>query len=160
MQLLHWPALPAFGILNTGRTADCDKQGIVELLRSGDVVTLDRTFRSLLSGTAAPAVARVPGKKTQSTPFVDRVSSSYTRPMNLKEAVAVARQQINDLFAADAPQNVRLEAFLYDDHLMVWSLTIGFALARNAGDPHLKARRYKIVRVSEADKSVLSIRDQ
>ena len=75
--------------------------------------------------------------------------------MNLKEAVAVAKQEVNDVFAPDAPQNVRLEAFLYDDHLMVWSLTIGFALA-----DHPEARSYKIVRVSEADKSVLSIRDR
>lgn len=74
--------------------------------------------------------------------------------MNLKEAVAVAKQQVNDLFS-DAPQNVRLEQYLYDDHLAVWSLTIGFALADQP-----EARSYKIVRVSEADKSVLSIRDR
>jgi hypothetical protein len=83
--------------------------------------------------------------------------------MNLKEAVAVAKQQINDLFTADAPRDIRLEGFLYDDHLMVWSLTIGFALS----DPPQhgliaarEARSYKVVRVSEADKSVLSIRDR
>jgi hypothetical protein len=75
--------------------------------------------------------------------------------MNLKQAVAVAKQEVNHLFAPDAPQNVRLEQFLYDDHLAVWSLTIGFALP-----DHPKARTYKIVRVSETDKSVLSIRDR
>ena len=75
--------------------------------------------------------------------------------MNLKEAVAVAKQQVSDLFAPDAPHDVRLETFLYDDHLAVWSLTIGFALP-----DHHEARTYKIVRVSETDKSVLSIRDQ
>ena len=52
--------------------------------------------------------------------------------MDLKEAVAVARQQISDLFAADAPRDIRLENFLYDDHLMVWSLTIGFDLSDHA----------------------------
>jgi hypothetical protein len=76
--------------------------------------------------------------------------------MNLKEAVAVAKQQVNDLFAPDAPKNLRLEQFLYDDHLGVWSLTIGFALP-GRGEA---ARSCKIVRVSEADKSVLSIRDR
>jgi hypothetical protein len=75
--------------------------------------------------------------------------------MNLKDAVAVAKQQVADLFAPNAPRDVRLETFLYDDHLMVWSLTIGFALP-----DHPEARSYKIVRVSEADKSVLSIRDR
>jgi hypothetical protein len=72
--------------------------------------------------------------------------------VNLKEAVAVAKQQINEL--VDAPQNIRLEQFLYDDHLGVWALTIRFALP---GRP--EARGYKIIRVSEADKSVLSVKD-
>jgi hypothetical protein len=63
------------------------------------------------------------------------------------------------LFVADAPQEVRLETFLYDDHLMVWSLTFGFVPASNGQDPEPGHRSYKIVRVSEANKSVLSIRD-
>ncbi len=48
--------------------------------------------------------------------------------MDLKEAVAVARQRIGELFAAEAPRDIRLEGFLYDDHLMVWSPAIGFGL--------------------------------
>jgi hypothetical protein len=75
--------------------------------------------------------------------------------MNLKDATTVAKQHICDVFAADAPHTVRLEGFLYDDHLMVWSLTIGFAPA-NAGQ---EARISKIVRVSEANKSVLSVKN-
>jgi hypothetical protein len=75
--------------------------------------------------------------------------------VNLKEALTVAKQEVNDLFAPDAPRDVRLETFLYDDHLAVWSLTIGFALP-----DHPETRTYKIVRVSEADKSVMSVRDQ
>jgi hypothetical protein len=82
--------------------------------------------------------------------------------MNLKEAVAVAKQQVNDLFAPDTPQNMRLEEFLYDDHLAVWTLTIGFALAGQAQEVSRtpQGRNYKIVRVSEASKSVLSVRDR
>ncbi|MGE3783360.1 MAG: hypothetical protein AB7H71_11515 [Alphaproteobacteria bacterium] len=83
--------------------------------------------------------------------------------MDLKEAVAVARRRIDDLFAADAPRDIRLEGFLYDDHLMAWSLTIGFDLAdpaAPASTPIDQARRYKVVRVSEADKSVLSVSDR
>jgi hypothetical protein len=80
--------------------------------------------------------------------------------MDLREAVAAAKQHINDLFAGEAPQNVRLEAFLYDDHLMVWSLTIGFAVSSHAEDADPQARSYKVVRVSEANKSVLSIQDR
>jgi hypothetical protein len=80
--------------------------------------------------------------------------------MDLRDAVAVAKRQINDSFAADAPQNVRLEAFVYDDHLMVWSLTIGFAFSSRAENAEPQARSYKVVRVSEANKSVLSISDR
>jgi hypothetical protein len=64
----------------------------------------------------------------------------------------VAKQEVNHLFAPDPPHDVRLETFLYDDHLAVWSLTIGFDLPG-------EARGYKVVRVSQADKSVLSVRD-
>jgi len=84
--------------------------------------------------------------------------------MDMKAAVTVAKQQINNLFAVDAPRDVRLEGFLYDDHLMVWSLTIGFAAASGNTEEALNSgrqlRRYKVVRVSEADKSVLSVSDR
>lgn len=82
--------------------------------------------------------------------------------MDLRDAVEIAKLHIGDLFAADILQNVRLESFLYDDHLMVWSLTIGFALSRGRGEglpAPAPTRNYKIVRVSEADKAVLSVRD-
>jgi hypothetical protein len=74
--------------------------------------------------------------------------------MDLKEAVIVAKQPIGGLFAADDLRDVRMEAYLFDDHLGVWSLTIGFAV-NSAG-----TRSYKIVRGSQADKSVLSVRDR
>ena len=99
---------------------------------------------------ARPATTFDVGK--QPAGLVKRAAPQYIPPMDLKAAVVVAKQHVTELFAADAP---RLEAFLYDDHLMVWSLTIGFAAA-NRGE---EARISKIVRVSEANKAVLSIRD-
>lgn len=82
--------------------------------------------------------------------------------MDLKEAVAIAKQRVSELCAPDSPQNMRLEQFLYDDHLAVWSLTIGFALSTRGQEPSTPplARNYKVVRVSEANKSVLSISDK
>jgi len=74
--------------------------------------------------------------------------------MNLRDAVAVAKQRLEEVLAAEAPQSLRLEHFLWDDHLGVWSLTIGFALRDRP-----ETRGYKLVRVLEADKSVLSIND-
>ena len=75
--------------------------------------------------------------------------------MNLKEAVAVAKQRVAELCAPEIPQNMRLENFLYDDHLAVWSLTIGFALPGM-----VEARSLKLVRVSETHKNVLSVEDR
>jgi hypothetical protein len=61
--------------------------------------------------------------------------------MDLKNAVTVAKQHICDLFAADAPQHIRLEGFLYDDHLAVWSLTIEVCSFRPwARGPHFQDR--------------------
>jgi hypothetical protein len=82
---------------------------------------------------------------------------AYTHAMNMKDAVTAAKQHLCDVFGADAPRNVRLEGFIYDDHLMVWSLTIGFD---HSGQADAQAARIaKIVRVSEANKSVLSVQD-
>ena len=79
--------------------------------------------------------------------------------MNLKEVIAVAKQQVNDLFS-HAPQNVRLEQYLYDDHLGVWSLTIGFSACATGDAASSVPRSLKLVRVSQTDKSVLSVRDR
>ena len=77
--------------------------------------------------------------------------------MDLKQAVAVAKQQVSDLFAPGIPQSMRLETYLYDDHLGIWTLTIGFALPDASDVPPPRSR--KIIRVSEANKSVLSVGD-
>jgi hypothetical protein len=79
---------------------------------------------------------------------------SYVSRMNLQAAVATAKNHISELFAAASPRDLRLESFLYDDHLMVWSLTIGFARA----DPDA-VRITRLVRVSEANMAVLSVGD-
>jgi hypothetical protein len=80
--------------------------------------------------------------------------------MDLKAAVAVAKQYVTELCAPGIPENVRLENFIYDDHLGVWSLTIGFALPEWDQEASSAARNCKIIRVSEANKSVLSVSDR
>ena len=75
--------------------------------------------------------------------------------MDLTAAVAAAKQHVNELLAPDIPHNMRLEEFLYDDHLAIWTLTIGYALP-----PVDQDRSYKIIRVSEVNKTVLSVRDR
>ena len=70
--------------------------------------------------------------------------------MNLQAAAALAKGRLADLFGS--PRDLSLESFLYDDHLMVWSLTFGYA--ETAGK-----RVAKLVRVSEANQAVLSVAD-
>ena len=84
--------------------------------------------------------------------IVNALCSTYSCPMDLKAIADIARQQVADVFAADL-RCIRLESWLYDDHLMVWSLTMGFAGERQG------ARTQKVVRVSEANNAVLSVKD-
>jgi hypothetical protein len=80
--------------------------------------------------------------------------------MDLKEAVTIAKRQVSEQFAEQAPQNLRLEEYLYDDHLGVWSLTIGFSACATGDAASSVPRSLKLVRVSQTDKSVLSVRDR
>lgn len=75
------------------------------------------------------------------------------RLMKVEEAVAAAKQHLAAQFGETPVRDLRLEEFLFDDHLGVWTLTFGFAPAEGA-------RAYKIVRVAEADKAILSARDR
>lgn len=73
--------------------------------------------------------------------------------MNVGEAAAVAKQHLAGLVEASTVRDFRLEEFLWDDHLGFWTLTLGYT---PPGGP----RAYKIVRVAEADKAVLSVKDR
>jgi len=73
--------------------------------------------------------------------------------MNVGEAVAAAKQHLAGQLGESPVRDLRLEEFVFDDHLGVWTLTLGFAPAEGA-------RAYKIVRVAEADKAILSSRDR
>jgi len=73
--------------------------------------------------------------------------------MNVGAAAAAARQHLAALFAETPVKDVRLEEFLWDDHLGFWTLTLGYT-------PPDGPRAYKIVRVSEADKAILSVKDR
>ena len=73
--------------------------------------------------------------------------------MNVGAAAAAAKQHLAALFAETPVKDLRLEEFLWDDHLGFWTLTLGYT-------PQEGPRAYKIVRVSEADKAVLSVKDR
>jgi hypothetical protein len=73
--------------------------------------------------------------------------------MNVGEAARVAKQHLAALFAETPIKDLRLEEFLWDDHLGFWTLTLGYT-------PPEGPRAHKIVRVSEADKAILSVKDR
>ena len=73
--------------------------------------------------------------------------------MNVGEAATVAKQHLTALFAETSVKDFRLEEYLWDDHLGFWTLTLGYT-------PSEGPRAYKIVRVAEADKAVLSVKDR
>ncbi|MGH7095949.1 MAG: hypothetical protein ACREFB_20775 [Stellaceae bacterium] len=68
----------------------------------------------------------------------------------MSEAVAAAKRHLGEQFAGEPIGDLRMEEFLYDDHLGVWTITLGF----NASS---RPRDYRIVRVAESDKAVLSV---
>src|SRR3954469_19170937 len=102
-----------------------------------------------LSVCAASAFHETHGRPRQ------QACGVYSGLMNLKAVAETARQHIYDLFAADLPCDIRLETWLYGHHFMGWSLPFGFTPSKD----ERASRTRKLVRVSEADKSVLSVRD-
>ena len=82
--------------------------------------------------------------------------------MNVKEAVQVAKEYVLDLFIDEGITNVGLEEI--EDEGGCWRITIGFSRPwdRNIGSvlSGQSGRTYKIIRVSDEDGSVLSVKDR
>ena len=91
--------------------------------------------------------------------------------MDVKAAVALAKQKIGELFAEEGIKNLGLEEVDYDDDKHVWRVTIGFsrpwdeprnanALAALAGQHSYSywRRAYKVVRIADGTADVLSVK--
>ena len=87
--------------------------------------------------------------------------------MDVKEAVRTAKEYVGELFDGEERDNVRLEEVVFDDESDQWLITIGFSRpwdrpktqsAALREDP-LK-RSYKVVRIDDADGSVISLKDR
>ena len=85
--------------------------------------------------------------------------------LDVKQAVAMAKQQILDLFIEEKLINVGLEEIEYDAESNAWDVTIGFSRPwdepRNAlaalGSSTFPRRSYKIVKISSGKGEVLGI---
>ncbi len=88
--------------------------------------------------------------------------------LDVKNAVARAKSQIQDLFAEEGIRNLGLEEVVHDDDRNVWRVTIGFSrpwdepanvLAAIAGQTNHWRRTYKVVTIGDDDARVLSVKN-
>jgi|EndMetStandDraft_2_1072991.scaffolds.fasta_scaffold936568_1 hypothetical protein len=87
--------------------------------------------------------------------------------MELKEAIALAKHHIKDVFAEEQIDELGLEEVEFDDATQNWMITIGFSrpwgTERVAGIPPRmfpSKRDYKVVKISDNNKKVLSIKNR
>ena len=83
--------------------------------------------------------------------------------MDVKLAVATAKQHIAELFAEEEILNLGLEEVEWDELEKFWRITIGFSRPwnRNVGSvlSGENSRSYKIVILNDEDGRVLSVKD-
>jgi hypothetical protein len=89
--------------------------------------------------------------------------------MEVKEAVALAKKYVRDVFADEQIDNLGLEEVEFDGQRGTWSVTIGFSRpweeasgtfgAKLAGFVP-RRRDYKVVRITDADKKVTSVKNR
>lgn len=87
--------------------------------------------------------------------------------MEVKEAASLAKQYVRDLFAEEKIANLGLEEVVFEDKSKSWLITVGFSRPWDVthtfggilppGDPK---RSYKVVKISDADKTVLFVKER
>lgn len=89
--------------------------------------------------------------------------------MDVKQAVALAKQHIFDLFGDENLSNMGLEEVEFEAQAREWRITIGFsrpwdetprnAFSSLAGGAPMR-RTYKVVRLSDDSRDVLSVKER
>lgn len=89
--------------------------------------------------------------------------------MDVKEAVARAKTYLAELYSDEKISNVGLEEVELNDQSNTWTITIGFSrpwdeprnpFAAITSQPLVLKRSYKIVRVSNIDGTILSVKNR
>jgi hypothetical protein len=88
--------------------------------------------------------------------------------MNVKEAVARAKEHVRLIYEDEQIDHLGLEEIAFDDALQVWDITLGFSRPWDQGllnrlivqQNNMLGRSFKIVRVKDIDGSVVSIRNR
>jgi hypothetical protein len=85
--------------------------------------------------------------------------------MDVREAVALAKKYVAEVFAEESISDLGLEEVEFDDSSATWLVTIGFWRQWQypgglAGAFAPKKRDYKVVRISDADKKMISVKNR
>lgn len=85
--------------------------------------------------------------------------------MDVKEAVALAKKYVDEVFAGEPISDVGLEEIEFDDVAGIWSITIGFSrpweTTKGLAASFLPTKRdYKVVRISDVDRKMLSVKNR
>jgi hypothetical protein len=90
-----------------------------------------------------------------------------TLKMDVKEAVAAAKQFIAELFAEEKISRLGLEEVEFDEQEGEWRVTVGFTRAWDAPAALLSItqqlnppRSYKVVRISDSTGTALSVKNR
>ena len=88
-------------------------------------------------------------------------------PVNVKEAVAVAKGYVTDLYVGEEISDVGLEEVEFEGFSKQWSVTIGFIRPWNRTLPTALAlasraseRSYKVLRIDDDSGEVKSLKDR
>ena len=89
--------------------------------------------------------------------------------MNVKEAVAIAKDYVADMFESEKITDIGLEEIEYDEFENLWRITIGFSrpwdqnigsLLAAASSHRYKRRTYKRIAIRDSDHKVLSVKNR
>lgn len=91
------------------------------------------------------------------------------KTLSVKEVVNKAISHANELFGHEGITNLGLEEIDYDSENRVWIITVGFSrpwdiqkpgsLASLVNQNFINRRSYKIIRISDTDGEVLSVKN-
>lgn len=90
--------------------------------------------------------------------------------MDVKQAIGVAKHSVDEIFAGEPIIDLGLEEVEFDDNSGIWLITYGFSrpwddirpnpLTATFGQGTRKKRDYKIVRISDHDGKLISIKNR
>jgi len=116
--------------------------------------------------------------------FLDAIRTCYSHPvakwaanieqknfgeraiMNVRQAVAIAKKSLAEIFSEEAISNLGLEEVEFDEPSGAWSVTLGFSRPWDLSKGAVAAivgqgrREYKIVRIDDTTEKLLSIKNR